>query len=189
MHVLRLKYNILCIGQMSLNNYMLFFKKKHWIIINEINHQVIINIIMFGNRMYIFKILPITIIKCLKFILDPPWLWHKWCFHINFNQLKGLPKLFKDLPTLSLMSYTLCENYIFDKQHHKHFSHHQHHTQKLLYLVHTNIYGSMQNPSLAKFRYMLIFTDDFYRMSWLYLLQVKLDAFDYFTKFKTLVEN
>lgn len=36
---------------------------------------------------------------------------------------------------------------------------------------------------------MLIFTDDYFWMSWLYLLQEKFDAFDYFIKFKELVEN
>lgn len=36
---------------------------------------------------------------------------------------------------------------------------------------------------------MLIFTDDHSIISWLYLLQVKSDAFDCFVKFKALVEK
>lgn len=138
--------------------------------------------------MYMLK-MQLTVIKCLKSNIDPSWLQHQRCGHINFNPLHGLPKLVRGIHNLSLPPNTLCESYISRKQHREKFPSHQHHIRVPLDLVHANICEPMQTPTLAKCRYMLIFTNDYSWMSWLYLLQTKSKAFDTFIKFKTLIEK
>ena len=58
-----------------------------------------------------------------------------------------------------------------------------------LELIHTNICGPMKTPSLESQRYFLIFIDDFSRMTWVYFLKEKSEAFTTFKKFKALVEK
>ena len=45
----------------------------------------------------------------------------------------------------------------------------------------------MNTPSLGSQRYFLIFIDDFSRMTWVYILKEKSEAFATFKKFKALV--
>lgn len=58
-----------------------------------------------------------------------------------------------------------------------------------LELVHTDLCGPMKTESLGGSRYFLLFTDDFTRMSWVYFLKLKSEAFEHFKQFKALVEN
>ena len=60
---------------------------------------------------------------------------------------------------------------------------------ELLELIHTDICGQMKTPSLGSQRYFLIFIDDFSRMTWVYFLKEKSEAFATFKKFKALVEK
>ena len=59
----------------------------------------------------------------------------------------------------------------------------------LLELIHTNICRPMKTSSLGSQRYFLIFIDDFSRMTGVYFLKEKSEAFATFNKFKALVEK
>lgn len=54
-YVPRLNQNLMIISQMFLKNYMIVFKNKSFTITNDTNHQVIIIIIIYKNRMYMLK--------------------------------------------------------------------------------------------------------------------------------------
>jgi len=123
LYVMGLKHNILRIGQMFFNKYMLVFKKRSCIITNETNKQVIATILLYKNRMYMLKMQPNTI-KCLKSILELDYLWHKSFENINFNSLKEIKKLVKGIPTFSHPLDSLCESYISRKYHREKFPHH-----------------------------------------------------------------
>lgn len=58
-----------------------------------------------------------------------------------------------------------------------------------LELVHTDICGDMQEPSLGKNLYILTFIDDYSPHTWVYLLKQKSEAFAYFKNFKAPVEK
>ncbi|CAL2253623.1 unnamed protein product [Prunus armeniaca] len=55
-------------------------------------------------------------------------------------------------------------------------------------LIHSDICGPMQTPSLGGNRYFITFIDDYSRMCWVYFLRNKSDAFHVFKKFKVMVE-
>ena len=58
-----------------------------------------------------------------------------------------------------------------------------------LELIHTDIFGPMKTLSLGNERYFLIFNDDLQRMTWVYFLKEKSEAFATIKKFKALVEK
>ncbi|KAJ4728947.1 Retrovirus-related Pol polyprotein from transposon TNT 1-94 [Melia azedarach] len=61
-------------------------------------------------------------------------------------------------------------------------------TEKLE-LVHSDVCGPMQTPSLNQNRYFILFVDDFTRMTWVYFMNIKSQAFSCFKKFKSLAET
>ena len=61
--------------------------------------------------------------------------------------------------------------------------------KKILELVHSDVFGLVKVPSLAKSVYYVSFIDDFSRNTWIYFLKRKSKVFDRFKEFKALVEN
>ena len=61
--------------------------------------------------------------------------------------------------------------------------------KQILELVHSDVFGHMNVPSLGKSMYYVSFIDDFSRNTWIYFLKKKFEVFDRFKEFKALVEN
>lgn len=59
----------------------------------------------------------------------------------------------------------------------------------MLELVHSNIYGPINPPSIINKRYFISFVNDFSRKAWVDFLQEKSEAFLAFKNYKTLVEK
>ena len=56
-------------------------------------------------------------------------------------------------------------------------------------IVHSNVCGPIDTPSLGGNRYFLTFVDEFTKKNWIYLLKEKGAVFSLFVKFCTLVER
>jgi hypothetical protein len=56
-------------------------------------------------------------------------------------------------------------------------------------LIHSDICGCIKPGSNVGSRYLMTFTDDCTRKTWLYILKEKSNVFDAFKSFKTLVEK
>ena len=96
--------------------------------------------------------------------------------------VRGLPLIEK--------SYSLCEGCILGKQHRESFPSGKSIRAKLpLEIIHSDLCGTMQAPSLAGSLYFLTFIDDFTRKTWIYFLKNKSEVFEKFQNFKALVEN
>ena len=96
--------------------------------------------------------------------------------------VQGLPEIHTEMDT--------CESCIMGKQRRKSFPKGvSWRASVFLDLIHTDICGPMKTPSLGSKRYFLIFIDDFSRMTWVYFLKEKSEAFTIFKKFKVLVEK
>ena len=95
----------------------------------------------------------------------------------------------RDLPCLKKNNES-CEGCLLGKQHRLQFLTDKAWREKdLLELIHTNFCGPMRTPSHHNNRYFILFIDDFSRMTWVYFLKVKSEAFGIFKKFKVLIEN
>jgi transposase InsO family protein len=103
---------------------------------------------------------------------------------INLSQLSHSKRLTIEKPE------RICEGCIFDKQHRESFPVGKSYREKSpLEIVHLDIFGTMQTPSIGGSTYFLTFIDDFSRKTWIYFLKHKSDALGYFQQFKSLVEK
>ena len=119
------------------------------------------------------------------------WLWHKTLGHINFDNLINMSKneAVRDLPSLKNLSGSVCKQCQHGKQTRVRFKTKEYSTTKPLEIVHTDICGPMRTKGMKGEKYFLLFVDDYTRMTWLYLLKKKSEAFDCFQTFKEFVEN
>jgi Integrase core domain len=62
-------------------------------------------------------------------------------------------------------------------------------SKDLLGLVHSDVCGPMSISARDRSRYFVIFTDDFSRYGYVYLMRHKSESFEKFKEFKTEVEN
>ena len=62
-------------------------------------------------------------------------------------------------------------------------------SKRILDLVHSDICGPMETPSLSGYMYYVLFIDDFSQKTWIYFLKTKNETFGKFLEFKALVEN
>lgn len=96
--------------------------------------------------------------------------------------VRGLPLIEK--------SDNLCEGCILGKQDKESFPTGKSLRAKTpLEIVHSDLCGLMQAPSLPANQYFLTFIDEFTRKTWVYFLKNKSEVFEKFQNFKALVEN
>jgi len=122
---------------------------------------------------------------------DENWLWHLRFGHLNFGGLNLLHRkgMVKGLPLIEKPD-SLCEGCILGKQHRENFPSGKSIRAKApSEIVHLDLCGPMQTPSLASNHYMLTFIDDSRRKTWVYFLKYKSEVFEKFCHFKALVEN
>lgn len=122
---------------------------------------------------------------------DENWLRHLRFGHLNFGGLKLLSRkgMVRGLPLIEKPD-NLCEGCILGKQHRESFPSGKSIKAKApLEIVHSDLCGPMQTPSLAGSQYFLTFIDDFTRKTWVYFLKNKSEVFEKFQNFKAFVEN
>ncbi|MCO5559435.1 hypothetical protein L7F22_013035 [Adiantum nelumboides] len=101
-------------------------------------------------------------------------LWHYRLGHINSKTLHQMRQkhLCHGLPD-SLSPIDLCEGCLLGKASHKPFPWSQTRSTQLNQLVHSDLCGPMETPSLTGSPYFLTFVDDFCRYTTVYFLKLK----------------
>ena len=84
---------------------------------------------------------------------------------------------------------TFCEAYPQGKQHYTIFSSNDRGADDLLSLVHSDIFGKMNEKSLDGAEYFLTLIDDKSRYVWVYCLQLKNKVFEKFCEWKGMVKK
>jgi hypothetical protein len=82
-----------------------------------------------------------------------------------------------------------CEHCVYGKQSQVRFPSGATRANGILELVHSDVFGPVLVPSLGGSLYYVSFIDDFFRKTWIYFLRKKLEVFEKFEEFKSLVEN
>nr|GEW77873.1 retrovirus-related Pol polyprotein from transposon TNT 1-94 [Tanacetum cinerariifolium] len=104
------------------------------------------------------------------------WLWHQRRSHLNFVTINNLVKnnLVQGLLKMKFKKYHLCSACEQGKIHRKH---HKSKTafasNKPLYLLHMDLFGSMRVQSINGKRYVLVVVDDYSRYTWVFFLHSK----------------
>lgn len=95
----------------------------------------------------------------------------------------GIPSYFEP------RSFHFYEHCLYGKQKRVSFPSSATKSKGILHLIHSDVFGYLPVPSLGKSRYYVSFIDDFSRYTWIYFLKRKVEVFDKFQEFKSLVEN
>ncbi|KAJ0448763.1 putative RNA-directed DNA polymerase [Helianthus annuus] len=115
--------------------------------------------------------------------------WHNRLGHLHFAGLKQLHDrgMVQGLPNIN--QHATCESCITCKQARLPFKGTLTRAKARLELVHTDLCGPMQVPSLGNSFYYLLFIDDLTRMCWVYFVTHKSEVFTKFRLFKAMVER
>jgi len=118
-------------------------------------------------------------------------LWHRRFCHLNYQGLKTLAanNMVDGMPLLKVPE-KLCEACLIGKQH-KESAQKQSswRASQQLQLVHSDLCGPIKPASNNNKRYIISFTFDFSRKTWVYFLHEKSEAFSAFKNFKISVEK
>ncbi|WVZ17444.1 hypothetical protein V8G54_010426 [Vigna mungo] len=186
-----MKCNLLSIGQLVENGFTVVMSNKGQAEIFDRDDKLILRTNICKNRT--FQITLDTVeTQCMKVVKDDEtWRWHLRYGHLNFHDLQRLRKkeMVSGLPEI-VMSEGSCETCIIAKQTKRPFKTHlQIRSKELLQVVHSDVCGPMETPTLSGNRYFVTFVDEFSRMTWVFLIKFKSEVLEVFKKYKKQVEN
>jgi hypothetical protein len=95
----------------------------------------------------------------------------------------------KEIPKISKPTNTLCEHCLQGKQTRTKFKSKEYSTTKPLNIVHTNLCGPTRMKGLNDEQYFVLLVDDYTRMTAVFFLRKKSEAFEYFKIYKEMVET
>ncbi|KAL4387339.1 hypothetical protein GQ457_09G012280 [Hibiscus cannabinus] len=189
-YVLAMKSNIISLGQLLEKGYEVQMKNRSLSLKNK-NGELVVQVDMTRNRLFTIDI-EYGEVKCMKTaIKDDSWLWHLRYGHLGFSGMKLLSKakMVNGLPEINPPNQ-LCEACIKGKQHRQSFEVGKSwRARRPLEIVHTDIAGPFDIPSLGGNRYYLTFIDDYSRKCWVYVLKEKSEALAKFKEFKAMAEK
>ena len=85
------------------------------------------------------------------------------------------------------LEFDFCEHCIYGKQNRVRFYSSSHKSCGVLDLIHSNVFGNIDVPSIGKSTYYVSFIDDYSR-TWVYFVKSKFEIFSRFKEFKAMVE-
>jgi hypothetical protein len=108
--------------------------------------------------------------------------------HINEKRIE---RLHKDglVSSFDFESFDTCEYCLLGKMTKAPFTGQSERSSNLLGLVHTDVCGPMSFVARGGFQYFIIFTDDFSRYGYIYLMRHKYESFEKFREFQNEVQN
>ena len=118
-------------------------------------------------------------------------LWHQRYGHLSYKGLRTLSyrNMVRGLPQLSTSNVT-CTDCLKGKQHRDPIPKKSTwRASQKLELIHADICGPITPTSNSNKRYILLFTDDYSRKTWVYFLVEKSEAFSSFKSFKSMAEK
>ncbi|XP_061349454.1 uncharacterized protein LOC133294723 [Gastrolobium bilobum] len=185
-----LKIKLLSLGQLLEKGYDIHLKNNSLIMRNH-KGELIGKVDMTRNRLFKLNI-QTSAIKCMKTIKeDSSRLWHLRFGHLGFTGLKLLSKakMVNGLPMINQPDQ-LREACMRGKQHRQSFEVGKSwRAKRPLHLVHSDIAGPFDIPSLGGNKYYITFIDDFSRKAWVYILKEKSEALEKFKEFKAMTEK
>ena len=177
-----LKHNLLSISQFCDKGYDVIFQKEVCLIQNRKNKDLTLR----GVRKSSLFIADIDSaskgeVKCFytKASADDSWLWHRKLSHLNFKTMNSLVKreLVRGLPQKEFCQEGLCD--ACEKGKSKKASHRSKGMTDIgspLQLIHMDLFGPVNIPSISRKRYALVIVDDYSKYTWVLFLHSKDEA-------------
>ena len=116
-------------------------------------------------------------------------LWHRGMAHLHHGALRHLRQAVIRVPQVQEEKHNHCKGCALGKNFRKPFPQSEHKSKGALDLVHSVVCRTVGAQSFSGYSYCVTFIDDYSRKTWIYFLKGKLEVFEQFWEFKTLVEN
>jgi hypothetical protein len=102
--------------------------------------------------------------------IDESWLWHRRMGQIGFENLIKVSKkvVVRDMQKIIKPSKFVCRHFQHGKNTRVRFKTRGYSTSRPSELVHTNLYGPTRTKSMKGEHYIILFLDDYTRMTWVY---------------------
>lgn len=181
----KLSTNLLSVSQLVRNGNRVVFTTSGCSIYNRNEHLVAVASLTNG----VYKLrTPESTLATTFISVDT---WHRRLAHVNSMYLNKMPdavsgmELEKKSDISQLSCIVCCEG----KQSRLPFGHAGSRSGELLGIVHSDVCGPMENASIGGSRYFILFIDDYSRMTYIYFMKQKSEAFQHFQDYKAKVEN
>ncbi|KAJ4789254.1 polyprotein [Rhynchospora pubera] len=189
-YIPQLSQNLLSIGQMMDNGYTISFKGDNCRISDAETDQTMAIVKKTMNNLFPLEIEKVKEKALAAKEVSPSELWHLRYGHLNMNGLRLLnqKKMVIGLPDIGDIG--LCEGCVYGKQSKLPFPKDQAmRATKVLELVHTDLCSPMEVESMGGSKYFMLLIDDYSRMTWVFFLTYKNEAFGQFKRFKAMAET
>ena len=119
-------------------------------------------------------------------------VWHRRFGHLGIQNLQQLARdrMVEGFDFDPLKTIDFCESCVKGKHHRTPFpTSNANRSKQPLDLIHSDVCGKIDTPSRGKAEYFLTLIDDYTHYTWVYALQRKSQVFEYFVKWKSLIEK
>jgi hypothetical protein len=184
-----MKHNILSVSQMCDQGLEVTFDSQKCEIRKEVSGKLVATAGRTSSNIYVLS--EIGNEKCCIGKEDESWLWKKRMGHMHFDNLVKVNKreTVGEIPRITKPTNTLCKHCQQGKQTKTRFKSKEYLTTKPLEIVHTDLVGPTTTKGLKGESYFMLLVDDYTRMTTVFFLKNKSEAFENFKIYKEMVEN
>jgi transposase InsO family protein len=184
-----MKHNLLSVSQMCDQGHKVTFDSQKCEIRKEGSGKLVGTAARTSNNIYVLS--EIGNEKCCLGKEDESWLWHRRMGHMHFDNLVKVSKreAVREMPQITKPTNTLCKHCQQGKQTKTRFKSKEYSTTRPLEIVHTDLVGPTTTKGLKGERYFMLLVDDYTRMTTVFFLKNKSEAFENFKIYKEMVEN
>jgi hypothetical protein len=184
-----MKHNLLSVSKMCVQVHKLTFDLQKCEIRKEGLGKLISTATRTSSNIYVLS--EIENEKCCLGKKDEGWLWHKRMGHIKFDNIIKVRKkeAVREMHQITKPANTLCKYCQRGKKTKTKFKLKEYSMKIPLEIVHTDIVGSTRTKALKGDKYFMLLVDDYTRMTRVFFLGNKSEAFENFNVYKEMVEN
>jgi hypothetical protein len=184
-----MKHNLLSVSQMCDQGHKVTFDSQKCEIRKEGSGKLIATAARTSSNIYVLS--EIGNEKCFLGKEDESWLWHRRMGHIHFDNLVKVSKreAVREIPQITKPTNTLCKHCQQGKQTKTRFKSKEYSTTRPLEIVHIDLVGPTTTKGLKGEKYFMLLVDDYTRMTAVFFLRNKSEAFENFKVYKEMVEN
>lgn len=185
LHVKDLSSNLLSVSQLCEKGHKVIFMNEGCEIYDRDNFLVAT-----GRHINNMFVLNRSTNRCLFTSQDQQsLLWHRRLGHLNLQDLCKLKSVVNGIDFKAPRIVEPCVECLKGKQSRFPFPKSSNRATSLLELIHSDLCGPMEQPSIGRARYFITFTDDFSRKIFVYFLANKTGIREVFAEFKLMLEN
>ncbi|WVZ04379.1 hypothetical protein V8G54_025185 [Vigna mungo] len=182
-----MKCNLLSVGQLTEIGYTVIMGGDAQMEVYDKGKNLILRCARSGNRTFQVRLDVVETLQCLSSVKeDESWKWHLRFGHLNFKDLQQLnsKEMVYELPSIT-QPRKECETCIIRKQARRPFRKQlESRSKERLEVLHSDVCGPIEPPTVAGNRYFVTFIDEFNRMVWVSFMRQKNEVLGIFKHFK-----